>query len=206
MLCFALLLLVARIFRTGHFSFVFLLWNFFLAWLPVWFARVMQHKSGLSRKMILLSAILFLPNAPYLSTDLFHLSKNLVAPLWLDTILILNFAIMGLICFVQATVLILQELKRMTGSDVIYYICKSGLLLASGYGIYLGRYLRFNSWDLVLNPFGLLQGICDSWFPPGYWRETMAISLTFAVFLYLILNIYEHHFFRTPAGKTSLPE
>ena len=82
LICFSMFLLIARMLRTEKISFVFLPWNLFLAWLPYFFVtQFYEAKAKLVKLGLFLSSILFLPNAPYIITDLFHLQKNSVAPL-----------------------------------------------------------------------------------------------------------------------------
>lgn len=190
LLAFCLALIVARMIKTGHMSFLFLFWNLLLAWLPVFFIRRIKTGDGKAKKtFFLLLSVLFLPNAPYILTDLFHLKKELVAPLWFDLVLILSFAFLGLIYFIMA----FERILRETGLLLPFrfkVLVKPVLLLATGYGIYLGRYLRFNSWDLVSAPVDLASGMFNSVFNPGYYKETFAVTLTFTVFLYLVFEIY----------------
>lgn len=187
---FCAALIMVRFAKTGHVSFLFLFWNLFLAWLPVFFIKLIKEKqSKLLRFCFLVAAILFLPNAPYILTDLFHLKKSLVAPLWFDLILILSFAILGMIYFFMALDLILKEIAQLFsfGKNTVI---KLAIFLSTGYGIYLGRYLRFNSWDIISNPFGLAQGMFNSVFDACCYKETLSVTFTFTVFLYLIYETY----------------
>ncbi|MGZ3920201.1 MAG: DUF1361 domain-containing protein [Bacteroidia bacterium] len=187
---FCAALLVIRHFKTDHYSFLFLLWNLFLAWLPLFFIRrTSMYQNKLKRIALLWLSILFLPNAPYILTDLFHLKKTLIAPLWFDLVLILSFAILGLIYFIMALELILKEIT-LDFPVYIQKLSKPFLFLSSGYGIYLGRYLRFNSWDVVSQPFHLAGSMYNSIFNPLCFKETMAVTITFTIFLYLIFEIY----------------
>ena len=187
---FCLTLIVVRFFKTEHYSFLFLFWNLFLAWLPVFFIKKIKTKQSKYMKFFLLSlSILFLPNAPYILTDLFHLKQNLIAPLWFDLVLILSFAILGLIYFIISFELILEEIHQ-TFRKSVHVVAKPLLLLACGYGIYLGRYLRFNSWDIISDPYHLAGGMLNSVFNPGHVKETLSVTITFAIFLYLIFEIY----------------
>jgi len=187
---FCIALTAFRYFKTGHYTFVFLFWNLLLAWLPVFFSRLIKPGNHKFKNLsFLLISVLFLPNAPYILTDLFHLKKNLAAPLWLDLIIILSFAFLGLIYFIMAFELILEEIKK-TYDRRISVLAKPLLLLATGYGIYLGRYLRYNSWDLVTRPVELAGGMFNSVFNYSHCKETLAVTLTFTVFLYLIFEIY----------------
>jgi uncharacterized membrane protein len=187
---FCALLITVRFIKTDHYSFLFLFWNLFLAWLPVFFIKRIKYGTGKFRKMTLLAlSVLFLPNAPYILTDLFHLKKSLMAPLWFDLVLILSFAFLGLIYFIIALELILEEVK-VTFNKNINRVAKPFLFLATGYGIYLGRYLRFNSWDLVSDPLHLAGGMFNSIFNKNNFMETFGVTITFTVFLYLIYEIY----------------
>ncbi|MBA3665173.1 MAG: DUF1361 domain-containing protein [Bacteroidetes bacterium] len=184
------LLIVARFFKTGHYSFLFLFWNLFLAWLPLWaIKKIKNNDTVIKRRFWLAVSVLFLPNAPYILTDLFHLKKELLAPLWFDLILILSFAFLGLIYFILALDLIFKEIG-MTFPVYVQKLAKPLLFLSSSYGIYLGRYLRFNSWDIVSQPLHLAGSVYNSIFNGSSFKETFSVTLTFTVFLYLIYEIY----------------
>jgi uncharacterized membrane protein len=190
LVAFCIALVIVRIIKTEHYSFLFLFWNLFLAYLPVLFIKFIKPKTHKYLSFVLLGfSILFLPNAPYILTDLFHLKKALVAPLWFDLILIISFAILGVIYFIMAFELILETIKR-TYNQKINLVAKPFLFLACGYGIYLGRYLRYNSWDIISNPLDLVNGMVNSVFNPNYYKETLSVTITFTVFLYLIFEIY----------------
>ncbi len=190
LVAFCIALVVVRMIKTEHYSFLFLFWNLFLAYLPVLFMKLIKPNTHKYLSFIfLMFSILFLPNSPYILTDLFHLKKALIAPLWFDLILILTFAITGFIYFIMAFDLILNKIRR-SYSKKINLIAKPLLLLACSYGMYLGRYLRYNSWDIISSPIDLASGMINSVFNPNYYKETLSVTITFAVFLYLIFEIY----------------
>ncbi len=92
-LIFALSLIVLRIFKIENIGVLFLIWNLFLAWIPLFFIQQMDvFKSNYWKISILFLTILFLPNSIYIFTDIFHLKKNLVAPIWYDLVLFLTFS------------------------------------------------------------------------------------------------------------------
>lgn len=188
LLLFCLLLIAGRGYLTGHISFLFLVWNLFLAWLPLFFIRCIKAGTSVTLKRILISlSVLFLPNAPYIITDLFHLKENAIVPMWYDLILILSFSVLGIICFFITLELILTQTAKIFPR---LKFVKEILFISTGYGIYLGRYLRFNSWEVVSDPFSLAKGMFESVFNYGHLKETAAITITFSVFLYLIFEIY----------------
>ena len=185
-------LLILRMFMTHKAGFFFLAWNLFLAWLPYMFIRSFDKVSGTAKKIaMMLLCILFLPNAPYIVTDLFHLKKELVAPLWLDTILILSFALAGLVFFILTIQELLILVKRFRNTQRIHFFSKVSLMLLSAYGVYLGRYLRFNSWDIISDPFHLAHGMARSVLHHDHFKETWGMTITFAAFLFLIYELYE---------------
>lgn len=186
---FCVALLVIRHYKTEHYSFLFLFWNLFLAWLPIFLIRRVKESDLIYRKLALcVLTLLFLPNSPYILTDLFHLKKELIAPLWFDLIMILSFAFLGMIYFISAFEILLVHVNSLMPR--FRRINKALLFLATGYGIYLGRYLRFNSWDIVSDPLTLVQGIYTSLSDPLHFKETFAVTITFTVFLYLVYEIY----------------
>lgn len=188
---FCLSLLLVRFIKTDQYSFFFLLWNLFLAWLPLLIIRQYKVSQPVLRRWSTIgTCLLFLPNAPYIITDLFHLRKHLLAPLWFDTLLVFSFAFIGLFLFLRTLEELLSVLRPMVSSPVRFLILKAIILLSNGYGIYLGRYLRFNSWDLISNPFDLISSLGRSLFHEDHYRETLAISVAFSVFLYIIFELY----------------
>lgn len=182
--------LSARIIYSGEFGFAFLLWNLFLAYLPYWFInRCIRHTQPWKQSLYALFSILFLPNAPYIVTDLFHLGQSKAVPEWFDLILIFCFALTGLYYFVISFHRLLQWLKQVPIINHYPQITKLLLLSACAYGIYLGRFLRFNSWDVVSHPFHLVKTIGVSLFHPTHFAETWAITLTFTLFLFLVYEL-----------------
>lgn len=178
-------LLFARIFYTGQITYGFLLWNLFLAWLPLIFAyltlRSYPHRR-LTALLFAVSWLLFLPNAPYLITDIMHLrysSGNLVL---YDTVMLFTLALCGLLLGAVS----LRWMQSVVARRFGLWPSHAFVLIAlgmSGFGIYLGRFLRWNSWDLFTNPLSLLQDISPHLLHPiTYWR-TWAMTLLFALIL-----------------------
>ncbi len=188
---FCLVLLTVRALKTHHYSFFFLLWNLFLAWMPYWIiSNYQKFKTRTGQFCIIALTLLFLPNAPYILTDLFHLTKNLIAPMWFDLVLILSFSLLGLTLFILATERLFIILSPFFRSTALFNCVKFLVILSNGYGIYLGRYLRFNSWDIVSNPDDLALKMFHSVFDSNNYKETLSVTFTFTIFLYLIFEIY----------------
>src|SRR4029453_11265280 len=149
-----------RIHRGGKPPFVFLTWNLFLAWIPFVLSLCVAavHGRGGPRPLLwVLGAgwLLFLPNAPYILTDFIHLGRVGGAPLWFDTALIGTFAAAGLALGVGSLLVVHHVVEARAGRVVGWAVAVSSLVL-SAIGIYLGRFLRFNSWDVVTDPHGLV--------------------------------------------------
>lgn len=189
---FCVCLLIIRMIHTHHVSFVFLLWNLFLAWLPYYFIKKFNKWQNTYYNLSVIGlCILFLPNAPYIITDLFHLKQELKAPLWFDLILILSFALVGMFFFILTVKELLKLAKTYNPSRVFLSVSKLGIMALSAYGVYLGRYLRFNSWDLVSDPLNLFLQMLRSVFGSGHFKETFSMTATLAIFLFLCYELYE---------------
>jgi uncharacterized membrane protein len=176
------LLFAGRVFITGSLFYAFLFWNLFLAWLPLLFSRWM-HRSGREGSvrwwLALCGWLLFFPNAPYIITDLKHLSHTRGVPPWYDATLVFVAALLGLYMGLLSLRRVeLQWRRRYTGW--MQHLFVPAVLLLTGYGMYLGRFGRFNSWDVLTNPARLAATVADHWVFPWEHKGVWAISLLFA--------------------------
>ena len=185
-LCFSGMLIVCRVLYTGHLTFLFLLWNLFLAALPLYFAHRV-HLANSSRKGWLFAALwlLFFPNAMYITTDLFHLYQREYIPLWYDLLLILSAALNGVVLGIISLQKMEQWLVGFIDKRYLSFIVFLVFVMC-GYGIYLGRYERWNSWDIVTNPFGLAGDIIHHVIHPFRNKDIWILSAAFGTWMFLI--------------------
>ncbi|MEO0403284.1 MAG: DUF1361 domain-containing protein [Bacteroidota bacterium] len=178
---------------TGEGTFGFLLWNLFLAWVPLLLSTILTTKKRAQKWYFVLPIlsvwILFLPNAPYILTDLFHLKQRSM-PLWFDLVMLLSFAWNGLLFGLISLQQVEQFIKEKTNKYFAFFT--SGVVLfACAFGIYLGRYLRFNSWDVLRSPetivFDSLELILNAQAHPGGIGMTIAYG-AFFLFVYLSMK------------------
>ena len=185
-LALSILLVVSRVVMTGQLLFLFLIWNLFLALIPFVLSTMLGIARGPLRARLLLPAgaawLLFFPNAPYLITDLFHLNPRPGVPLWYDLALILSCAWNGLMLAYASLSDMQQLVQRRLGTWVGWIFATVALLLSS-FGIYLGRYLRFNSWDVLTNPLTLFYDIVNRVLHPFSFPGTWGVTLVFGLFL-----------------------
>ncbi len=153
-LCVALELLREE--RLGAHGFRFLLWNLFLAWIPLLLAVTVYDRYRRGRGTLVLAPaaalwLLFLPNAPYIVTDFIHLSPAPPVPLWLDGVILSAFAWTGLLLGFVSLYLVHAVVRHRFGAPTGWATVLAALALASA-GVYIGRFLRWNSWDLLVRP------------------------------------------------------
>ena len=193
-------LVFARILSTGNFRYSFLVWNLFLAWLPLIFALLAcekyQHASGRNWHFAILAGawLLFFPNAPYIFTDLIHLTSFFYGHFWVDLTLILLCAITGLVLGFVSLYLMQSVVERMLGRPASWLFIAAVAAL-SGFGIYVGRFMRFNSWDVLFRPVQLYRGIGNWVAAPLANLNSLAFPLLFGTFLfisYLMLYALTH--------------
>jgi len=163
--------------------------NLFLAWIPAVFALIaynVYRKGNCFGAVIALGCaavwLLFFPNAPYLITDLVHLRpREEEMPYWFDQILYMAFAFSG--CYLgMVSLILMQSLVRRSLGAILSWLFTLAALLAGGFGIYIGRFLRFNSWDLLLNPKPLAKEILDWIRHPRSNADAFIFALTFSLF------------------------
>ncbi len=183
-------LVLARIVSTGNIHYSFLIWNLFLAWLPMILALLAcekyQSASGRNWQFLGLSVawLLFFPNAPYIFTDLIHLTTRFYPHFWVDLSLILLCALTGLVLGFVSLYLMQSVVAQMFGRAASWFFIGAVAAL-SGFGIYLGRFLRFNSWDVLFKPWQLYQGIGNWVADPLANSTSLAFPLLFATFVFI---------------------
>lgn len=158
---FSVALIVTRYLYSGETLFGGLIWNLFLAWIPFGLSIVLydRHRAGTPPlRMLPLAALwlLFLPNAPYIVTDFKHLVPSPAVPLWVDVVVIAAPAWTGMLLGFLSLYLVQSVVRSLAGARVAWAAAIAVLGLAS-FGIYLGRVLRWNSWDVLTDPLLLSQ-------------------------------------------------
>jgi len=176
---------LARVLATRSADLTNLVWNLFLAWIPFVLALVLydaaRRGAGASRLLVLGAAwLLFLPNAPYIATDVIWLGDLGSGTYWHDPVLITAAAGLGLVLgfvsifLVQAVVA--ERLGRLAG-----WATAGGVLALSGLGVYLGRYERWNSWEVLTEPTKVAAGLGAGLVDPLAYPRPLALSAFFAV-------------------------
>ncbi|MEM7607358.1 MAG: DUF1361 domain-containing protein [Myxococcota bacterium] len=152
----------ARIWTSGRLNFGFLLWNLALALAPLMLAAALERQKHSASFYALFGLwFIFLPNAPSIITDLVHVRPRPPIPVYYDVLLLGNAALTGLFAGAFSVHRVRRALrKRWTDSRTNAAI---GLaIVASGFGIYLGRFERWNSWDLLLRPLDVLRSVAEA--------------------------------------------
>jgi len=174
---------IARIVWTGQLRYAFLVWNLFLAWMPLIFALLAKERywrfAGLTAAWLL-----FFPNAPYIFTDLIHLTTRFVGHFWVDLTLILLCALTGLVLGFVSLYLMQSVVARMFGR-IASWLFIAVVAALSSFGVYLGRFVRVNSWDIVTRPAKLYRGINDWASDPFAHATSFAFPVLFATFLFI---------------------
>ncbi|QKG52797.1 DUF1361 domain-containing protein [Hymenobacter sp. BRD67] len=179
-------LIAARIVITRQLLFVFLLWNLFLAAIPFGLSAALHLAARPPGARLLLPIglvwLLFFPNAPYLITDLFHLEPRPGVPYWYDLALIMSCAWNGLM-LAFASLLDMHTLVRQRLGLWAGWGFATAALGLSAFGVYLGRFLRYNSWDVLSNPFTLFYDILNRIQHPFTYPRTWGVTVVFWAFL-----------------------
>jgi uncharacterized membrane protein len=159
---FPVAMLVARSTVSQQISYGFLVWNLFLAGVPVLLALVVETAWRHDRRV--LGAVFWVvwlalfPNSPYLVTDLIHLREQPPTPLWFDALILGSAGIAGLLAGFVSLHLVQAAVSHRRGA-AWGWVMAVAVLGLSGFGVYVGRFARFNSWDLLTRPRTLLYDI-----------------------------------------------
>ena len=184
---FTLLLVAVRFIITRNEVYLFYPWNLFLAGIPLLLSRQLQIFKKINLKVLLVLAfwLLFLPNAPYLITDLIHFQERPPVPYWFDILIVTsgawNGVAFGFISLMQAERFLSRHIKtkwRMPATVALLLLCS--------YGIYLGRFLRYNSWDIFIKPGDILLTTINNVLHPFQYMQFWGFTFSFAALLCLM--------------------
>lgn len=175
------ILLGGRVWRSGTLTYGFLVWNLFLAVIPaVAGALVLKLRATAARLLWAIVWLLFLPNAPYIVTDFVHLRPRPPIPLWFDVALLLSCAGTGLLLGYSSVADVQDAVAQRFGAAAGWATAMAALLV-SGFGVYLGRFLRWNSWDPIRNPAALLVRLGGYGLNPMSHPRTVGVTFVYGV-------------------------
>jgi uncharacterized membrane protein len=197
-LCFASALCLAlELLRESRYdvaTYRFLLWNLVLAWIPLLLALLIHLRSRRGGSFVELLPmmvvwLLFLPNAPYIVTDFIHLESTPDAPLWLDGVILAAFAGTGMVLGFLSVYLVHAVVRRRRGALAGWCSVMVVLGFAST-GIFLGRFMRWNSWDVLVRPGERLAELVPHLTNPSAVVEAAAVTLVLTVLLTAVYSCF----------------
>lgn len=190
-------LLTTRILTSESLRFTFLYWNLFLAFIPLPLAWILHKRISRygwwhwKQALLTVAWVGFLPNSFYLITDLIHLRPNYEADFLFDITMLTSFIVAGLVYGYASVYLVHSQLLLRFRERSVYSILAI-LFLAVSFAICLGRYTRWNTWDILLQPAGLLFDVSDRVINADDHLQTYQTTIIlFLVLLALYTVIYE---------------
>jgi uncharacterized membrane protein len=182
---------------NGRERYGFLVWNLFLAWIPFGAAVLASLAARNKISLILLVPLctlvwlFFFPNAPYLLTDFQHLTVlDSAAPVWYDVVMFIWYAWTGLMLGVASLFLIHEIVTRLT-NRFWGWAFAFGITCLSSVGVYLGRFLRWNSWDILQEPGSIFKDMYDLLSEPLANKSTYVFVILFTL-LFLFIYVAFH--------------
>jgi uncharacterized membrane protein len=180
-----------RVDRTGSSRYAFMSWNLFLAWIPLIVALAVELISSapsrpLRRLLLPLSAVwlAFLPNAPYLATDLIHLTPAPGVPFAFDQAMLAGYAVTGVLIGL-VSVLVMRDVVEAHAGRLLRQAFVPGSVLLAAFGTYVGRAIRLNSWEVFSSPARVLRETALYLSNPDLTAQAVSFTLFFAAFLLL---------------------
>lgn len=180
-----------RIILTGTTRYSFIPWNLLLAWVSLALAaglyRGLRHRPWLSWQNIVLSLswLAFLPNTWYVLTDFIHVVPNGEISQLYDVVMISLLVFVGFALGFAGLFLVHRELLNRIGALRSYLIIELIILFCS-FAIYLGRDLRWNTWDVITNPGGVLVNVSDSVVDPLGNQRAFNVTVLFFILISLV--------------------
>ena len=188
---FTILLLALRISKTDSMAYVFYAWNLFLAIIPFLLSRKLeaQRKLGAVTFLLIGGWLLFFPNAPYIVTDIFHYHERPPVPKWFDLLLVTSAAWNGLLLGIASLMQVESFLAKHIKAAWVRLAVFASMVLC-GYGIYIGRFLRFNSWNIVTQPSKLVYASAHHVLQPQdnlkVWGFTFLFAAMFGIIYFTL--------------------
>lgn len=187
-------LLIYRFVYSGSLNNWYLAWNLLLGALPLLFSYLYfintSAKNLFTYKALLLIFlwILFLPNAFYLISDLVHLQESSNKMIVYDAVMFSAFGITGILLGFLSLALIHFRFKSLPKKYSYFLVVLS--LFISSYAIYLGRYLRWNSLNVITNPFGIIFDISNSLIDYHKFIKSLGTTLLFFTLLIALYFVF----------------
>lgn len=191
---FSILLILIQVTLFNDTHYLFLLWNLFLAWIPFsiskWIYSRKLVKPGLFNFILYFFWFIFFPNAPYILTDYMHLIWRQYSGFVLlyNFILISAFAFSGLL-FGLASLDLIQRSFNKINSKISFLIIYLAIFLSS-IGIYIGRVLRWNSWDMILRPRAFIKDLVITIQNPNHYLTIIVTIILFTGFLSAVYHLF----------------
>ena len=182
------IMILVRYTISGERRFIFLIWNLFLAWIPFILSeqfKLMHQRQWWQQVLIFFIWFIFLPNALYIVTDLIHLDAQSTVPKWYDAVLLFTAATVSLIMAFVSLLRVERFLLYRFNERVVNGIMLAVLFFAS-FGVYLGRFLRWNSWDVISQPAGLFFSVLERLIFPLQHLHAWGITVLYTILFYLL--------------------
>lgn len=191
---FSVALLLVRVKMTQSVYYLFLIWNLFLAALPLGVSLIINSTDKIKNNKhlfypVLMIWLLLLPNSPYLITDFTHFRHETTVPFWLDLLILGSFSISGLL-FGLASMHNIYKILSTKWHKTAAMLFMTITCLLSGLGIYIGRVLRYNSWDILRHPIHLFNDVIRGFIAPETVLTAWGITLGFGVLQFLLFDLY----------------
>lgn len=175
---------LVRPFISGTNSYLYMNFNLFLGLLPLVFgALFIKEKYTALKTLWFFAWLFFLPNAPYMITDLIHIDD--VGPSsihWYDSIMLFSYAWVGMLSWIHSVSWVYKKVHMKLFIPMIS--------LLSAFGLYLGRFVRFNSWDVLTEPFAILSTLAQRISDPLSSEHFLLYTTVFWVFLMVVYKTY----------------
>ena len=178
---------LARLDIWGTSNLLYLIWNLFLAWVPyiisLWFVK---KDMSVNRFIpLFLIWLLFFPNAPYLVTDVLHVAASSPVLLWYDSLLFFFFGWIGLFLGILSLFRVHQYLKEHL-NYLLSELSVLGICFISSFGMYLGRFERWNSWDVFISPLVFMRHVFSLSINITQAGTPLIFVIFFTVFVYSV--------------------